>query len=317
MEQKIINQYTDEILYNRLLTFQIKEKYVKEITNDIKEQIYGVLHHWNDAIFRNALLVLGLEEGKYYEPEADLDTKCFVVITIRNSLLETLFSVESGLMEMDKPIPEINMQLITSEAIHYFKNIDLKELGKEVEKEKIKDKYQEITQKYPVAWEALKQLGNCIGKKVAYPKVEVKNKIKISDLRKDNETEKGTSKRMVKEIQSGINENLSEELLNYLNSLIENNKTSVFYVDCFKMITRNFEKLLKIMEILLENDKIILTSNYLITSSYIGKRTEVYRAAHNNKEMMKKMEDENFLLGVSKLHGSILKEQVENRKKEI
>lgn len=316
MEQEIINKYTDEILYNRLLTFNIKEKYIKEITNDIKEQIYAVLYHWNDVVFRNALLVLGLEEGKFYEPEADLNIKCFVVVAIRNSLLEVVFSVESGLMKLDKCIPEANMRLITSEAINYFKDIDFEKLGREVEKEKIKDKYQEIAQKYPMAWEALKQLGNSIGKKAMYNKVEVKDKIKISDLGQGYKIKEDTDKRWVKDVQSGINESFSDELLDYLNDIIKSEEISVFYVDCFKMITRNFEKLLKIMEILLENNKMILTSNYLITDSYIGKRTKVYRAAHGNKDMMRKMDDMDFLSGVSKLHGAILKGYVESIKKE-
>lgn len=316
MEQEIINKYTDEILYNRLLTFHIKDKYVKEITNDIKEQIYAVLYHWNDVVFRNALLVLGLEEGKFYEPEADLDIKCFVVVAIRNSLLEVVFSVESGLMELDKYIPEANMKLITSEAINYFKDVDFKELGRKVEREKIKDKYQEMIQKCPMAWEALKQLGNCVGKKAVYNKIEVKDKMKVSDLGQAYKIKEDADEKWIKDIQSGINENFSNELLNYLNDIIESKEISVFYVDCFKMITRNFEKLLKVMEILLENNKIILTSNYLISDSYIGKRTQIYRAAHNNKDMIKKMDDVDFLLGVSKLQGTILKEYVESVKKE-
>lgn len=316
MEQEIINKYTDEILYNRLLTFHIKDKYVKEITNDIKEQIYAVLYHWNDVAFKNALLVVGLEEGKFYEPEADLDIKCFVVVAIRNSLLEVAFSVESGLMELDKYIPEANMKLITSEAINYFKDVDFKELGRKVEREKIKDKYQEMIQKYPMAWEALKQLGNCVGKKAVYNRIEVKDKIKVSDLGQAYKIKEDADEKWIKDIQSGINENFSNELLNYLNDIIESKEISVFYVDCFKMITRNFEKLLKVMEILLENNKIILTSNYLISDSYIGKRTQIYRAAHNNKDMIKKMDDVDFLLGVSKLQGTILKEYVESVKKE-
>ena len=100
MKQEIINKYTDEVLYNRLLKLNIKEKYVEKITNDIKEQMYDALYHWNDVKFRNALLILGLEGGKFYMPEADLDIKCFVVVTIRNSLLETVFSDERNLMEI-------------------------------------------------------------------------------------------------------------------------------------------------------------------------------------------------------------------------
>lgn len=313
MKQEIINKYTDQILYNKLIEFGVKEKYCKEITNNIKEQIYAVLHHWNDISFRKALLIIGMEEGKFYEPEADLDIKSFVVVAIRNSLLEIILSDESKIMELDKPLLEKSVKVITSGAIEYFKNIDFKELGKAVEKEGIKDIYQEIAKNYPMAFEALRQLGNCIGNKVIYPKIEVKSKMKISDLNmsyEKNETNNSTNKRFLKEVQSGINENFTNDLLEYINDILENEEVKVFYADCFKMITRNFEKLLKIIEILLENDRIILTSNYLIMNSYIGKRMEIYRAAHNTKDMNDKLNDIDFLSGLSKTHRNILKEYI-------
>ncbi len=303
MVQEIINKYTDEVLYNTLVKFNVKEKYILEITNDIKEQIYSILYHWNDIRFRKALLIIGLEEGKFYEPEADLDIKCFVVVAIRNSLLEIIFSDESNLMELKEPVIENNVRLITMDAINYFKNIDFKALSNEVIKIKFKDRYGEVVEKYPMAWEGFIQLGNCLGKKAVYKKVEIKNKIDITNLI-ENTNDYNNKKSQIRDVQSGISASFSKGLA----EILKDNSMTILYIDCLKMLTRNFEKLLKVVEILLENDRIFLTSNYLITNSYVSKRSEIYRASHRESDVMDKMKSNEFLLGISKTHRKFLED---------
>ena len=310
MNNNIINKYTNEILYNKLIEMGIKEIYVQEITLNIKEQIYSVVYNWNDIYFRKGLLVIWQEEGKFYEPEADLVIKNFVVVAVRNSLLEIPFSVESKKVELREPLPEENIKIITSDAINYFKNIDFYKLCQEVQKEEIKDKYKEITNKYPMAWKAICELGNCNSKKTVYTNVEVKDKIRISDLEVDTENESKEIKKFVEDTQSGISEKFSEALVNNIKNILEC-ENGVLYADCFKMVTRNFEKLLKLIEILLENNKVFLTSNYLITNSYISKREEIYRASHTNN-IYSRIKSPEFLVGLSKTHRGYLAEIVKN-----
>lgn len=314
MENKDINKYTDEILYNQLLKFNIKESYIKKITENIKEQIYSIIYNWDDMYFRKALLVIGEEEAKFYEPDAEQDIKSLVVIAIRNSLIENVFSDDGKNFWVMEEIPEANVKLITSEAIIYFRELDLNKICKEIKCMDINDKYRNLANKYPMAWEALYKLGNCIGKKVIYKNTVPYNKMKISDLKKEYVKKENVSSGLVKETQSGINPEFSNDLIDYLNIIIETEESSIFYADCFKMITRNFEKLLKTIEILLENNKIILTSNYLITESYIGKREVLYKAGHNTKDVINKMEHPDFFSGLSKTHQNILREYVEKVK---
>ena len=314
MDNKEINQYIDEILYSQLLRFNIKESYIKEITENIKKQIYSIIYNWDDMYFRKALLVIGEEEAKFYEPEAELDIKSFVVIGIRNSLIENVFSDEGKIFGLKEEIPEANVKLITSEAIIYFRELDLNKICKEIKCMDINDKYRNLANKYPMAWEALCKLGNCIGKKVIYKNTVPNKKMKISDLKKGYIKKEESSCIIVKETQSGINPEFSDDLIDCLNEIIESEDVSIFYTDCFKMITRNFEKLLKIIEILLENNKIILTSNYLITESYIGKRENLYKASHSTKDVMNKMEHPDFFSGLSKTHQNILREYIQKVK---
>jgi len=170
----------------------------------------------------------------------------------------------------------------------------------------IKDLYGEITKLYPMAWNALVQLGKCIGKKVVYTNITKKenNATKEFNLR-FKKIENMETKKTIREVQSGISEEINVELMNFLATIIQR-ECMVFYVDCFKMISRNLRKLLLVMEILLENNDYILTSNYLITNSYIGKRMEVLRAAHTKNEPVEKMSSSEFLCGLSKLHREVL-----------
>ena len=114
----------------------------------------------------------------------------------------------------------------------------------------------------------------------------------------------------VEEELSGYNEKLTQEVINLLEYFIED-KNGLLYVDCFKMISRNFKKLLFVIEVMLENDGVFLTSNYLIKNSYVGKRENLYRAAHTTEEYKSKLEDDNFYYGLSKFHRTTLQQAAE------
>lgn len=313
MQKGIVETYIEEILNNRLQKFNIKEKYIQQIKDNVEEQMNSLILHWGDVEFRKAILIVGMEEAEFYVPEADIDVKCFVVVTIRNSYIEQIFCDSCQIMELDKPINEALVKTITQEAIEYFKNVDFYQLSKDTKNKTVNDKYGNIVKKYPMAWKALIELGKCVGNKRIYEKIEVQNKITIDELKETNNNSEPQIE-ILQEVESGINDGFSQELLKIIKNIIEY-KGRVFYVDCFKMATRNFEKLLKIIEILLENEVCFLTSNYLLTSTYIGKRSQIYRAAHNEKEMAKKLENQEMLYGISKLHRTILKEFIDEVQK--
>ena len=311
MNTNIIEKYIEEVLYNRLKTFEIKEKYILDIKQDIKEQMYSLIYHWNDIEFRKAILSIALEEGKFYEPDADVDIKCFVVITVRNSYIENIFSDESYLMELDKQIDEKFIKIVTAEAIEYFKDIDFCKLSRDIKNIEIQDKYGSIIEKYKMAWKALIELGKCEGKKANYNKIEINKKLRIEDIcDKQNKIGKQENQKYLIEVQSGINEKFSDSLIEVIRSLITK-EGNVLYTDSFKMITRNFEKLLKIIEIILENECYFATSNYLLTNSYVGKRKVLYIAAHTTKESSDKIFREDFFIDLSKFHKNTLTQCIE------
>lgn len=59
----------------------------------------------------------------------------------------------------------------------------------------------------------------------------------------------------------------------------------VFYVDSFKMLTRNLVKLMRVLEFLLMRGGNLTTTNYHLTSGYVTRRHDLLRPSHTSAEM--------------------------------
>ena len=86
----IMNEKVDYYIWN-ILKRQLQKNKVSNINlykilDQVKLQLYSILCHWNDYTFRNAILLIGSEEGTFYETHNVIIAN-MVVVTIRNSLL--------------------------------------------------------------------------------------------------------------------------------------------------------------------------------------------------------------------------------------
>lgn len=93
-----------------------------------------------------------------------------------------------------------------------------------------------------------------------------------------------------------------EELGNVISGRID-----IFYVDCFKGLTRNFEKVLHVLEIILQSGKAFVTCNYYISNGRIEKRRKILRASHSQKDMFDNVRNLN---GLPTFFKSVLKGMV-------
>jgi hypothetical protein len=94
-------------------------------------------------------------------------------------------------------------------------------------------------------------------------------------------------------------------LLNQLKNVSEN-KDAVFFVPSFKHISRNIEKLLKVLEFLLYANIPIVTPNYYFTSNDISFRQSLIKPIHNSShsELMGVLKN---TMGTTKEHAKILR----------
>lgn len=81
----------------------------------------------------------------------------------------------------------------------------------------------------------------------------------------------------------------------------------IFYVDCFKGLSRNFEKILHVLQIILQSEKAFVTCNYYISDGRIEKRKKILRASHSQKDMFDNVRN---LKGLPPFLKSILEEMV-------
>jgi len=295
-----INSYFSEYLSPLLSSIGISAKFLTEIIDNVRMQVYSFCSHWSDVGFRNGLMVIGLEEAMFYEPGSLINP--FIVVAIRNSLIETIQSEEytkTGLTY----IPEKNLiKAITAQAIEYFSCIKMQPYFVDPSI----DIYGIVAQKYPMAWEALKKIGNSTSRATSYEKIGC-----LHDPRRFScfTPDTNANYNFKAHVLDGYSAEIDENLKIALHTVISEN--GVFFSESFKAITRNFEKLLHIMEYLLANDRPFVTCNYYITNGYVTKRSPLLRPGHTYTESIKNFEN---LTGIRKIHREAIQEALRQNK---
>lgn len=299
-----IEKYLDELEKRlRRYKFQKPDDAIARVTDNLRENILSLIKIWDQAELRKTVLITGLEEALFYEPPVKVENRSFVVVAIRNSLIEDLASYDTGSLGMTRRISDDDIKEITRHAVTYFAKVDFGKLADEFAQQIQENDYAEALDKYPVAKAALMNLANHNRKIIEYEPVP-------SPLEKDfifSETEgekiflkhKGNDNLIT---TSGISPYIDDKLIDTL-KLLYDDKVEVVYFDCFKMLTRNFKKLIKVLEFVLINDGLFVTSNYLMRNGYLEKRTNLIRPAHGMADLEKNLKNRK---GISKQHATIL-----------
>lgn len=269
-----IQEYLNDLLNNQLK--EIKYRYREKIAEDIKNRMCSLLARWDQEEFRRTVLFVTDEEALFYEPAAPDDVRRFVVATIRNSMLEVAASVNCSHFKMQEPLSDGEVKKITSKAICCFKHGKWETLQDEAKNLAYTDVYGEAIQKYPLAWAVLKRAAAEDHKEDVFDQVQGANEEDICG----EFTDKVYKKVVCDGYSLAFDDYLKEELGNVVSG-----RTEIFYVDCFKGLTRNFEKILHVLQIVLQSGKAFVTCNYYISNGRIEKRKKILRALHSEKDM--------------------------------
>lgn len=283
----------------------VSDTFIKYTVQVIEAQGVSLLRNWDDIKFRKTVLLLGSEEGLFYEPAGRADIKCFVVVTIRNSPLETLQSKNYREAGLAASFSNSDVKALTSHAIRYFNPLDFSKLCQEAKACGQPDLYRDISAKYPAAWAALKTLGTTSAKVVDYPAVPIvspyqfpQSLLPVANLNIDS-----TSGRIEVSYYDGYTPTVDEVLLKQIQT-IANASRGTLLVDSFKVASRNFEKLLQIIEFMLTRNKAFSTANYFLENGHIERRMHPLRAAHTVDEMRQHFSQTS---GLGKKHVDALK----------
>lgn len=301
MAIEVIERYLSSILTPALKGYGVSETFSEYTIDIVRMQMYSCLKHWTDISFRKTLLVIGSEEGPFYEPAGKNDVKCFVVVTIRNSPFETLQSKNYAETGLTSELSNDNIKSVTRAAITYFNKLDLTALSKQAQQSEQRDIYGELAAKYPVAWTALKHLAGTSGKKVEYTKVPFERPFVLDGVEFSDIDDSESIKIFLDGYSSEIDSSLTKALYNVLTY------DTPLVVDCFKMLTRNIDKLLRILEYILTHDRAFATSNYYFENGYIERRTKPLKAAVCGKALEDMKNHFSQTAGLGYKHAAVLK----------
>lgn len=307
MNEKV-DYYIWNILKRQLQKNKVSNINLYKILDQVKLQLYSILCHWNDYTFRNAILLIGSEEGTFYETHNVIIAN-MVVVTIRNSLLEGVCSDNYKAYGCARMLSNHVVKEITSRAIVYFSEINLEEISKTIEVED--DFYKTISDKYPVAMKSLMELAKCseMDREHDYENyfenVYDLEELKLLDDDSTIPSVDSLSNHITKVIEDGISPLFNDSLCQLLKGILDK-ESHIFVIDSFKMLTRNFEKLMKVLEFVLTHNAIFLTSNYLLSNNYVSRRKDLLRASHNFEEFYDKIK---YLPDISGKYNAVLKEK--------
>ena len=238
-------------------------------------------------------------------PEANNLIRSFVVVAIRNSYIESAGSIfyqqygfEKQIFDYEDETKNIKneMKMITSRAIQYFKELDFTSLSTQIHLKKEEDYYLNILTKYPDSYQVLKRLANTKKNEEYFEKLKV---TKCSNICIQGMNT--TSERKMTVTEDGYSKEIGLELTKALQAYLQYNRP--FVTHSFKYITRNFEKLLRVLQCLLENDLIYVSSNYYISNGYVAKRKKLRRVPHTDQERKLDFID---MTGLSKRHAKVI-----------
>ena len=260
----------EEYLYNVLGNQfgEIKYRYRERILNDIKNRMCSLLSRWNQEDFRRTILFVTDEEALFYEPAAPKDVKRFVVAAIRNSMLEVAASVNCNELKMREPLSDEKIRIITSSAICYFKECQFETLQEEARNLRYIDVYGEAIQKYPLAWTVLKRAAAANNSEEEFEKIQGANQRNIGEDFGINTCKTAICDGYSLEFDDYLKETLGD---------VVSGRAEIFYVDSFKGLTRNFEKILHVLQIVLQHENAFVTCNYYISNGRIEKRKKILR----------------------------------------
>ena len=299
-----LDEYINNHLSPRLSSYGLEKNIVLVISEDIKNRLKAILNCWNAPPLRHLFLFTGIEEASFYSPQANLDIKSLVVLGVRNSLLEDIASTTQAARQFDlkkKIIPDEHIILFTGDAIKYFKEIHLEKLAQTIQSVAV-NPYIQLKDKYPFAWAAFEALTKSTGKENHFLPIKETNTINyLPPITSLSSTQSTNTSNVT--VMSGMSPIFDTNLLQNLHAIADRH-INLFFADSFKMISRNPDKLFKVIDFVLRHNSSFVSCNYFLSNGYVSRRRNLQKPAHLVSEIRYKLHDTD---GLSQKHRTALK----------
>ena len=293
----IVGQYISNYLAPRLRKSKLSDRQIQIISDDISSRLKSLLAIWHNKEYVAPLFEIVKEEALFYKPKSHVSIRSLVVLAVRNSFIEDVHSsapFNSELKTEDGHVARTSVFIreLTSEAVSYFK--DRIKRNDNFSSQYQNSLFDGLNEKYARIWKLLsKKSTKHLMERALAPVIAEQIKSMSS-----------TTSKTVSIVSSGIDPRLDEGLLSQLKHLSDNPNDSVFFIPSFKHISRDPEKVLKVLDFLLFADVPIVTLNYCITSEKVSIRNGFLQPIHNNSELKRVLLNTS---GTDKEHARILR----------
>jgi hypothetical protein len=291
----VIQGYTQSVLLPQLRSLALSKRQREIVLEDVSRRLESLLFHWSDLAFRRTILTPGNEEASFWEPQtASLETRSLVVVAVRNSLIEDLGASQpytKALESRNKQLRDDQMPWITGEATKYFEAANLDAVQVQPER----DLFGPLSRRFPIAWHAFSLLSGSSDNEIAC-------ELPIMDAESMDSSASNWKVQHLNVVASGIDPRLDAHLVDMLRQ-IKQRELQMFFSPSFKSITRNPEKLLFVIDHVLRHGGTLMTPNYLLSPTYLSRRTPLIRPIHYTSEIETQVANP---VGLSERHKELL-----------
>lgn len=294
----VIESYFRTLLRPQLTALGLNGKQQRLVCDDVHSRLSSLIGNWDDVVFRRTALLLGTEDATFYQPaNVDSEIRALVAVGIRNSVLEDL-GADRPFIEAFVPVarclPDSFIPVITSQAVAFFASAHQEQGGWKSARPKAgSDLFRSLSKQFPESWQRLQILANSDLPEYDLPGEA--NKKFVPPLLDEQSNARSKAKTTV---MSGYAPDIDFGLRQVL-ELIRDGEVEFFFTSTFKWLTRNPEKLLRVIESLLSWNRSYVTGNYLIGRDYCAKRQPLIRPPHTVAEMNDSLTNE---IGMTERH---------------
>lgn len=271
----LVEQYVHELLAPALGRLSLPDSVVTIITNDITDRFCKVLNVWDNGCDRLSLLEFSREEATHYQPAASgLEIRMLVNACLRNSLIEDIHAdtaSTAALSPYPKAVNEAMIKTLTTEAILFFeknwhKRPSLTSAGA-----------YNFSATCPITYQAICAAGKLSHGRRDYPPVATARSGQLPAATNNAASERGSV------VESGFDPRISNRLHQTIQWCAANK--APFLTPSFKHISRNIDKVYRVLEQLLAHDVPVLSPNYVLTNGMVLKRRGLLPPIHNCNEL--------------------------------
>lgn len=298
----IVKKYISNHLLVHLENQEISNEQIQIITKDVSLRLRSLLACWHDKDYITPLFEIVKEEATFYEPRCNIHIRSLIVMGIRNSAIEDVHSTNpfNQFLKVPKGHPiqsSAFLRGVTTDAITFFKkNLKQRDNFTSIYENIL---FKGLNETYPRAWKLLESMRS----KKTIHSFKVPSGIPVI-LEQVNSFQSNEVKIVGAEL-SGINPYLDDGLLNQLKHVSRSTNDSIFLTPSFKHISRDIEKVMKVLDFLVYVDVPILTPNYFCTSQKVSVRKQLLKPIHSNHELKKVLTN---TFGLEKEHARLLKD---------